>query len=268
MDNSVGKKIVRFAVTCGLASGLALYASTAAAAVTNNTSQNGASGCAGIQFSAYAGGDFIDINTGSLILSQYETDTLKDNKYNSAYSGGVGIAYDYFFISQSSDKTAVLLRDVTIGLDLLHSQKQATGEVLQYDLSQFDNYRYDLDVEMTRLLVSSELTVDSNWHNLNFFIVGGIGTVWNQVSYKDTAEYNIPGGDINLSSGDKLNFAWDFGAGIKIPMSTHTQFSVRYLYSDFGIVDTSKKGNIEMVEPLKVKLHTHSVLLGFSYLFW
>jgi opacity protein-like surface antigen len=217
----------------------------------------------GAQINVYAGWSNINASKSNIVFNQYETDSLVGSDHSTTFIPGVGVSYDFVL-----NPNGGIIHGVGLGVDFFNDNFERTGQVYQYQLPQFNNYRYKADMNSARLLLNGEVDLHPLWHGLTFFAEGGVGGAYNRIQYSETAEPGISGGELDMPSNLRLNFAYDVGGGVKLPIGSNLELSFRYLYTDPGDAETGtvSNNNITLQKPIKFDMQSNSWLFGLSYL--
>lgn len=210
----------------------------------------------GVELSLYAGLSEVETRINRMVLSSLETDTFKGDAFSNEPLWGGGIGFTY--IEEQS-------RRVLFGVDVFHFDTNHTGQVWQYGLPAFNNYRYTLDVKSTRVMLFNQWEFATPLQKVKLFAKAGMGLAVNRSGYNDRPINPIPDGHVRLSNKSSNEFAYDIGGGIKIPFSKHLAATLQYQYADLGDFDSSRSGNIVLLKPIHIKLRSQSVIAGLSY---
>jgi hypothetical protein len=219
------------------------------------------------RFAAYLGPNWARIPSSNLYFIG-ETDTLHSSTRPTDFSWGLGGAYQWF----PSNANPMNLHDISLGVDLFSFKTTQEGKVWQYDLPALYNYNYQLPLTNWRLMLNTELTMQAlsifnNGHDILPFIELGIGLSRNKLSYSDMPISGIADLGLNINSNTVNQFAWDIGAGFKMPfqwMDHHFEASLRYLYTDLNHAHSSDIANATITAPINVKASTQTLFFGCS----
>lgn len=217
----------------------------------------------GAQINVYAGWSNTTTHKSNIVFNQYETDSLVGSDNSTNFTPGVGVSYDFVL-----NPNGGFIHAVGLGVDFFNQNFDRTGQVYQYQLPQFNNYRYKADLNSAQLLLNGEVDLHPLWHGLTFFAEGGVGGAYNQVKYSETAQPGIIGGELNMPSNLTMNFAYDIGGGVKLPVSSNLELSFRYLYTNPGDAETNVEADdgVMLQKPIKFDLTSNTWLFGLSYL--
>lgn len=196
-----------------------------------------------------------------------ETDTLRNNNsFNSSFAPGFGVAYDFITAPYTVFKGVSILHDVSIGINAYYLNANNGGDVYLFGYPQMDSYmNYNANISSWRLMLDSEWDFHPIWRQLMPFAEVGIGTAINTTNFKETPDAGFSAlNSLNLPNSTRANFAYDLGVGLKMPIFTHTQASLRYLYSNMGSAQTTSAA---VTQPYKVNLSASSILFGLTYSF-
>lgn len=222
------------------------------------------------RLSAYVGPNWSNVSPSGINLVN-ETDTFNSLTHPTDVTWGFGAAYRWL----SPNTYFFNLHDVSLGMDFVYFQTKQQGMIWQYNDPTFANYNYNLPITSWRFMVNSEETFQAlplrfpHQTEIYPFINVGIGGASNEMSYNDTPIPAIGGLGLKVGSYTQSQFAWDAGAGLKVPFSFRSrtfEASVRYLYTDLGQATTSSQGNITLTAPITTHLSTQTLLFGLSVL--
>ncbi|MFI4955610.1 MAG: outer membrane protein [Gammaproteobacteria bacterium] len=220
--------------------------------------------------SVLVGGSYIPntIEGQSLALLPYEigpyADTFTDQSDAGAFNWGVDAKYRFKLHKPSAQHYIFDSIGAGIGVFQITSFDQ-TGNVLQFNMPEFENYTYNLNLKTTRIMADFDVDFIGIQHFIPF-IEGGIGAASTTVSYDSEPIPPISGPDFTLHDKTSWNFAYQVGAGVKYVIDTHFILSLHYLYANMGKVDSSTSGSTtDLAAPLTVDMSTQNFLFGFTY---
>ena len=142
-----------------------------------------------------------------------------------------------------------------------------TGNVLQWNIPQFENYAYQLKLKNIRGM--GELNYDFHAIKNSFtpFITGGVGVARTQVFYTSNPITPINGPGFALERKTNWSFAYQAGTGIKYLLNNNLTLSLQYLYANMGKVHSSTQGSsTTLASPLDVDFRAHTLLFGLEIL--
>lgn len=211
-------------------------------------------------FSASAGyADFIHQPSPTFRISNYVTDSL--NGADQHHYPAVGVSLK----KQIALPDGYGLAYAAIGPAAYYEKVSYTGDVWELQQPEFDNYSYDLSSENLDLFVEGDLYFRPLFQRISPFITAGIGAGIDDLQYHDSAKPGIPvDSELNVSKRN-AKLAWEAGAGISAAINSHWSVNLRYSYIDSGHANTSTDTDINMQEPVRVRLASHNVFLGLSY---
>ncbi len=208
-----------------------------------------------------ASGGFSDYRTSNtnLVVSPFETDSIRVNSrsVNGAWKLGIGI---YFFEDQLSSS---FFKPLLLELNLYQTSTTLKGNVWQYQLPQFNNYTFSAPVKSTRLMLDVKPTLVT-WHSISPYAILGVGATWNTASYSEAA-YGAgidPASVMSLSNNTDTQFAWDLGAGFKFPITKNISATAEYIYAFLG--DGSPGYGINLSKAPSFSLQNQSLLFGLT----
>ena len=253
--------------------GLITFSSTGFSGSMMNSSEPMPYNNPGFRFSAYLGPNWAHVSPSNIFLNG-ENDSLNFATQPTDFTWGFGAAYRWL----TPNIYPLNLHDVSLGLDIIYFRTQQQGQTWQYDSPAFYNYNYQLPVSNLRFMFNTEWTIQPLPMQMNLFsqstqiypfIDAGIGVTRNTLSYNDTPVPGFGGAGLIIISNAQSQFAWDVGAGLKIPFQVKdhaVEASVRYLYTGLGHATTSGLANATLVAPMTINFSTQALLFGLSVL--
>ncbi|MCL9685356.1 SPOR domain-containing protein [Legionella maioricensis] len=201
----------------------------------------------------------------------FRTDSFEvdGNKIN--FASAIGIAYEKI-LESDKNKPWNILQSISLGVNAYYNESSRNGSVYEYSLPDFNNATYDMKVKSYRVMLDTEWVLHSLSFGVMPFVEAGIGGAQNTLRFQNIPRPNIgaDGGYYNLSNHASTHFAYELGAGLKIPVNNHFIASARYLFVDTGKAESGISDNgtgVLLASPLKTKVQSQSVLFGLSYLF-
>jgi len=195
-----------------------------------------------------------------LVISPFETDRLKVNRRstNAAWKAGAGY---YFFEDRLSQQR--YLNHLLFEVNVYQTSTRLSADVWQFGLAQFNNYKVRAPITSTRLMLDIKPGLFS-WQRISPYAILGAGTVWNTVSYQDTATGGgiDPASALSLSKHTSNQAAWDLGAGFRVALTDDLSATAEYIYAFSGHGSPANGLNISTAP--RFSLQTQSILLGFS----
>jgi opacity protein-like surface antigen len=142
----------------------------------------------------------------------------------------------------------------------------ATSNVEQFSLPQFENYQAQYEVQSQMLLGVFKLDL-YRYKRLSPFISAGLGVAWNRFSdYDEQAFAGItPRVNPNFEDKTHANLAYTLGAGFDFLLTDKFSLSLEYDYGYLGHVKSGESA-ISPGDNLDSKLSTNMVLLNIVYL--
>jgi opacity protein-like surface antigen len=213
-----------------------------------------------MEISGAGGGDWYQRRDASLIVSPFETDSIKT--LQSSFQGSWKIGLNYSFC----EKTLPYLNKLLLGLNVYQTSTILSGAVLQYELPQFNNYHFKAPIKSTRLMLDLRPGFFT-WRSMEPYAILGIGVAWNSMSYRET----VTASDVNADSAMVLSrhttssLAWNFGAGSKVALTDKLSVSLEYIYAILGHGSpTHGPGVVRLETTPNFTLQSQSILLGLS----
>jgi opacity protein-like surface antigen len=202
-----------------------------------------------------------------------ETDVLVDSEDSTnRFVPGIGVGYD--FVLHPAKTGNYIIHDVSFALNYYHTSFSPSGDVYAYGSPSLDDYTYDMKVNSDRVMYDSEWNFHPMWGGAQLFAEAGIGAAYNTVKVSETAIPPVdPDSTTSLSKNGHTNLAYEFGGGIKVPLSQHLEASARYLYTNLGYAESENTGtlgsgdSVDLDTPLKVNLRSQSCMVGLAYQF-
>jgi opacity protein-like surface antigen len=219
-----------------------------------------------LEISAAMGPSWIHANSTQLIVSPYETDSLKTKNISSSAQWKIGLGY-HLFAEQLAQRK--FFNDLLLELNLYRNSGTLKGNVWQFELPEFNNYTFSAPITSTRLMLDVKPSLFT-FHAISFYPILGMGISWNKISYQETAiDSETSDSSQSLSQHTNTNFTYDAGLGARFDISEHLNASVEYLYTHLGTVSPSAISltNTALLSPPKFKLSNQSVLFGLGWKF-
>lgn len=217
-----------------------------------------------IEFSAAGGLDWYTISDTHLIISPFETDKNEVDDHSARGMWKIGVGY-YFFDECLRQRD--YLNHLLLELNLYQTSASVAGNVLQYELPQFNNYHFDAPVTSTRLMFDFKPSLFT-WENITPYPILGVGVTWNSISYREKPK----GSDIDsmsrliLSKHKMARFALEAGAGLNVVLSEHIAISAEYIYAFLGKGSPANDpaNDVQLARAPSFSLHNQSFLFGFN----
>lgn len=221
-------------------------------------------------FNLYGGISSSNFNKSDLALSTTENDTLHETNSTTDFTGGLGLAYDFYKPSILGNPCTYWLHDIALGLDLFFLNTASKGLVYQFNDANAANYNYNLAFRTARLMVDSIFGL-KDWQGFVPFIKLSLGAARINAKYYETPRLSegVTNGQLSLPSKTTTNITYSAGIGLKKMLASHVQLSAFYLFTDFGSVDTATQSsnNINLQKPISTRLKNNAGLLELSFLF-
>lgn len=225
----------------------------------------------GVAVDLLIGGNRFDLDHEKNIVFPpefFRTDTFNLGNPSIDFEIAAGITDD--FGTCAANNIPYLSGDILLGIYAYYNQTSRDGTVLEYGLPDFANSSYNMNVRSGRLMLDAEFDFQPVWMGLTPFIEGGIGIARNTLNFENNPRPNIgaDGGNYSLPNNSQIQFAYQLGAGFKIPICNHMVLSARYLYANAGNAESNKYDSntgVTLEQPIKVNVNSQSILLGLSY---
>jgi opacity protein-like surface antigen len=198
-----------------------------------------------------------------------EVDTRSAENNGANFISGIGIAYDFLTASGQSDH---LIHDFSVGLDLLYLKTALKGKVFLYGDPALNRYNYKENFNSMQLMIDGQL----NFRPIKMvtpFVQVGYGVARIQASYDSSlsplAPSYTPSPGYVIAGKTNYNPVYALGVGIQFALLSQLNFSIRYLYTDLGTIETGGGviSNGSLVNPIKSRVHTQAGLAGLTYVF-
>lgn len=217
------------------------------------------------------GGGWLSADDTSLHVTNTETDRLTFDNADAVFAS-LGLAYAYP-LNYRFWETWRWFPEITASFDITEQfETTLDGDVDLYGADYiFAGYDSKTDVSNTNLMVNLSLDVLKH-KEFSFFVIGGIGAAWTDISYAETPDPGVVRGNISLDSKSCVTFAIQVGGGIGYQLAPDLNATLTYLYTDLGSPQTGDMGKINGiphpdVEPITINLIQQSILLGLEYAF-
>lgn len=144
------------------------------------------------------------------------------------------------------------------------NQYSVKGDLIEFNLPQFNNYTYEYDVQHHAMLAT---LTDDIYHGktLSPFMLLGVGVSLNTASgfgLTPKAGITTPRA-LSYQANTKTQFAWEAGLGLRYTISNHYSATLSYVYADMG--DAKLGANNFNESGLEQHLHYQTALLGIIY---
>lgn len=218
-----------------------------------------------IEISVAAGPNWTHANNTNLVVSPYETDSVRTNSVSNSALWKVGIGYHPF---EKKLKKRQFINDLLLELNLYRSTATVRGNVWQYQLPQFNNYSFRAPLTSTRLMLDVKPSL-FKWHKISLYPILGIGVGMNDMSYHEsvTGIGVDPNSAESLSRKTNTNFVYDLGVGVRVMLTTHLIASLEYLYTDLGKVSPngSPANNVALTSAPSFTMYSQAILFGLNW---
>lgn len=217
-----------------------------------------------LSFSIAAGPSWTQVKDTHLVISPYETDSLKSSHASANTTWKVGAGYQLCI----SQKQRSFLNTLLIELNFYHTPTTIKGDVWQYQLPQFNNYRFRAPITSNRLLLDLKPQLFS-YQLFSLYAVLGAGVAFNTASYSevvtgagvDTTSYEL------LGKKTKTNATYELGAGISAEITKHLNIFVEYIYANLGNATSSStpQNDTALMTAPTFAIHNQAVFFGFHW---
>lgn len=221
------------------------------------------------EWSANVGLSWLQTGNSTVVVTDIETDRLRQTRNPLAGELGLGVAY-LIPLNTSPVASLIWFPELKTALNIRYMDQAIIGQDVYGEVDQFqdlsmNNYTYDLSLSSTRLMADLALTVASI-ERFSVFLLGGLGAGWTQVDFKDKPNPGIVGGALSLNHRTKNGFVGEAGAGLAYECNNQFRFSLAYLYTDYGTIKTGSQGTLDIgtvtLNPMQFSFHTQAILFG------
>lgn len=217
-----------------------------------------------MELSAAGGVDWYTISDTHLIISPFETDKNKVDDPSAKGTWKIGVGY---YLFDESLRRRDYLNHLLLELNLYQTFASVTGDVLQYELLQFNNYNFDAPVTSTRLMFDFKPSLFT-WKNMTPYPILGMGVTWNSISYHEKPEEsNIDRmSRLILSKHTMAQFAWEVGVGVNVVLNEYLSISGEYIYAFLGkgFPANDPANGVRLVTAPSFSLQNQSLLFGIN----
>ncbi len=228
----------------------------------------------GMRITVLAGGSSYDLDQQGQVFfpaETFRTDSYAAEEHKIHFASAIGISYEKILESNKTQSWNVL-RSISLGVNAYYNESSQNGSVYEYSLPDFNNATFDAQVRSFRVMLDTEWALQPFFFGMMPFIEAGIGGAQNSMSFQNIPRPDIgaDGGYYTLSNRSGVKFAYELGAGVRIPVSNHLMISARYLFADTGDATSGISDNetgVLLAYPVRTDVQSHSVLFGLSYLF-
>lgn len=201
-----------------------------------------------------------------------ETDRLfQTNRSDwNAFTGQLGIGYLYYMhgAQQYSDNTQWFpIIEPEVNAYYL-GNGSIKGDVWRFANPNLNEMTFTMPIDSYRLMLDAALTIVSK-RQYSLYTIGGIGSAWNRVSYRDADRSGVPCADqsLNLKANTTSSFSWELGLGLGYAFNNRFSLSLEYLYTDLGKIKTASTGytgtiTAPLIIPADFRLTSQAALLG------
>ena len=218
-----------------------------------------------VEFSAAAGFSWSHATNNGLIISPDETDSMRISSLSNSASWKLGIG-THFFRNKLEQRN--FINSLLVELNIYHSAATIKGNVWQYEMEMFNNYRFRAPTSSTRLMLDVK-PVLFTYHSFSLYPILGIGASVNTMSYNETVvgEGVDPRSYSEIELKRKIRFAYDLGFGVRSDLNKQLSVSLEYIYANLGSftpTNYSQTGTLLMKPPV-FTVYNQAVLLGLTW---
>ncbi len=228
----------------------------------------------GIRVTVLAGGNSSTFDKHERIFFPAETfraDSFKMDANKINFASAIGVSYEKILDSRGHNPWGIL-QTISLGVNAYYHESPRNGSVYEYGLFDFNNASYAMKIKSYRIMLDTEWGLSPIFFGMMPFLEGGIGGAQNTLSFKNTPRPNIgaDGGYYKLSNHTTTHFAYQLGAGLKMPVNDRIMLSARYLFANTGAAKSGisdANTGVILASPVRTDVQSQSVLFGLSYLF-
>jgi opacity protein-like surface antigen len=215
------------------------------------------------ELSGAGGLNWISSEDTHLVVSPSETDKNKisDSSPHGTWKAGFG-----YSLMEDHFQQRKYLNRLLLELNVYQVSNTVKGKVWQYELPQFDNYKFSAPLTSTRLMFDVKPTL-MTWNKLSPYLIVGAGASWNKVSYEERPAPGInPNSALSLSHHTQTELAWDLGAGLNYQVTEDVSLTAEYIYGFLGEGEpgeNSANGRV-LLEAPNFSYQIQSLLFGVS----
>lgn len=211
-----------------------------------------------------SGWNWMQVDNTDIIISPFETDSVKVNSVNNQAAWNIGLGQ---YLLENALQHRHFLTSLFLELNAYYTAADAKGIVWQYELPQFNNYYFKAAINSTRMMIDAKPGL-FHWHGITPYAVVGIGAAMNHVIYKESvaASDANPASIIKLHNNLTAHFAYEVGAGLQYNLNDDWAIFAQYLYADLGNATGGELAvsNVRMDKSPTFDITTQSALLGLS----
>lgn len=206
-------------------------------------------------------------------ISPTETDWVAQRHNNwKIRDGRVGVGYIYSLSGEDRfEEKFQWFPWIYPVLTLNYYNLYAKGNVLLFNNPAFRTVSFDMPIRTTSLMLDVALSLLSYQH-FSFFVLGGVGEAYSDITYSDGANPNtaILRPPLTLNSKSQHNAVYEWGGGASLALCPRVVVSLEYLYTHFGNFRTSVYGNLggvptQLVSPANFSLRTQTVMFDLHW---
>jgi opacity protein-like surface antigen len=196
-------------------------------------------------------------------ISNYEIDQLLPSKDPTKLSYYVGSRATIVSTPDSN-----WLRSLTLGLSNYYTNLQTKGSINQYQASWLNNYTYTRGSSMDDLLLELQMKLRS-FYRFTPFVVFGTGPGFGTMSYNETPNAGVPGGQNQLGKRNQTFWAFDIGAGESYAITEKIGVTLKYLYiAHTNQLQSNLCGNGRcLLQPLQTHMNLSELIVSLRYQF-
>ncbi len=222
-----------------------------------------------VEWSIEAGPSWLHGSHSGLQVTEIEHDTFHTQQNAIATSeAAIGVSSEVYHKSETSHHVN-WWPSFNVGLNVRHTNTGSiTGQVWQFDQADLNNYAYNAPFSNTRLMIEGRAEIVS-MQKTAWFIVAGVGPGRSTLEYYDKSLLPEWGGSLSLYSYSQLRLVSEVGTGLSYGWNEQWKFSIKYLYTNFGRLQTSGQGVLNFarvnLEPLRFSICSQAMMLSMHF---
>jgi len=158
------------------------------------------------------------------------------------------------------------LSALTLGLSNYYTSLQTKGSVNQYQASWLNNYTYNLRSTMDDLLLELQMKLRP-FYRLTPFVAFGTGPGFGTMSYNETPNFGVTGGQNQLGTHNQTLWAFEIGAGGAYALTEKIGVTLQYIYIiHTNPLQSNLCGNAScLLQPLQTHMNLSELIVSLRY---
>lgn len=161
------------------------------------------------------------------------------------------------------------IRAYTLGPTLYYQTQRATGDVLELDSTDFNNYNYTLSQHATSAILEGTLIFDGWFNNrLTPSMTAGFGASIVSTGYHDHASPGIPvNSEFDIGTHYHLKAAYTLSIGLHYSLNQQWLIGIEETYIHAGNAYINKQYYPQLQHTLKTSFNSTTTFLSLSHTF-